>query len=177
MSSSVLKTSVNTQSPDFQKNSRTMIELLSSLKTQEEKIREGGGAKAIESQHKKNRLTARERIAGLIDPGTHFFELGVFAAREMYEEWGGAPSAGTITGLGRVSGRLFMIIANDATVKAGAFFPDDREEGDSRAEHRDRESHPDHLSRRLRRRLSASAGRRLSRHRRLSDASFATTPS
>ena len=123
MSSSVLKTSVNTQSPDFQKNSRTMIELLSSLKTQEEQIRQGGGPKAIESQHKKNRLTARERVAGLIDPGTHFFELGVFAAHEMYEEWGGAPSAGTVTGLGRVSGRLFMIIANDATVKAGAFFP------------------------------------------------------
>ena len=123
MSSSVLKTSVNTQSPDFQKNSRTMIELLSSLKTQEEQIRQGGGPKAIESQHKKNRLTARERVAGLIDPGTHFFELGVFAGHEMYEEWGGAPSAGTVTGLGRVSGRLFMIIANDATVKAGAFFP------------------------------------------------------
>ena len=68
-------------------------------------------------------MTARERLAGLIDPGTHFFELGIYAAYEMYEEWGGAPAAGTITGLGRVAGRMFMIIANDATVKAGAFFP------------------------------------------------------
>ncbi|PYT97628.1 MAG: methylcrotonoyl-CoA carboxylase, partial [Acidobacteria bacterium] len=74
-------------------------------------------------QHKKGRLTARERIAKLIDPGSHFFELGTFAAFEMYEEWGGAPSAGTVTGLARVCGRLFMVIANDATVKAGAFFP------------------------------------------------------
>src|SRR6201993_2133244 len=100
-----------------------MVELLTAIKHEEEKIRQGGGAKAIESQHKKNRLTARERVAALIDPGTHFFEVGIYAAHEMYEEWGGAPSAGTITGLGRVSGRMFMIIANDATVKAGAFFP------------------------------------------------------
>jgi 3-methylcrotonyl-CoA carboxylase beta subunit len=100
-----------------------MVELLTAIKNQEETIRQGGGPKAIESQHKKNRLTARERVNALIDPGTHFFELGIYAAHEMYEEWGGAPSAGTVTGLARVSGRLFMVIANDATVKAGAFFP------------------------------------------------------
>src|SRR6267142_4549169 len=100
-----------------------MVELLTAIRTEEEKIRQGGGAKAIESQHKKGRLTARERIAKLIDPGTYFFELGTFAAFEMYEEWGGAPSAGTVTGLARICGRLFMVIANDATVKAGAFFP------------------------------------------------------
>jgi acetyl-CoA carboxylase carboxyltransferase component len=123
VSSSVLKSSVNPKSPQFEKNSQRMVELLTALKNEEEKIREGGGTKAIESQHKKNRLTARERIAALIDPGTHFFELGIYTAWEMYEEWGGAPAAGSITGLGRVSGRMFMIIANDATVKAGAFFP------------------------------------------------------
>jgi 3-methylcrotonyl-CoA carboxylase beta subunit len=123
VSSSVLKTAINAKSPEFEKNSQRMVELLTTIKNEEEKIREGGGAKAIDSQHKKNRLTARERVAALIDPGTHFFELGIYAAYEMYEEWGGAPSAGTVTGLGRVSGRLFMIIANDATVKAGAFFP------------------------------------------------------
>jgi len=123
VSSSVLKTAINAKSPDFEKNSQRMVELLTVIKNEEEKIRQGGGEKAIESQHKKNRLTARERVAALIDPGTHFFELGIYAAYEMYEEWGGAPSAGTVTGLGRVSGRLFMIIANDATVKAGAFFP------------------------------------------------------
>jgi 3-methylcrotonyl-CoA carboxylase beta subunit len=120
---SVLKSSVNAKSPDFEKNSRRIIDLLTQLKNEEEQIRQGGGAKAIESQHKKGRLTARERIAKLIDPGSQFFELGIYAAYEMYEEWGGAPAAGTVTGLARVCGRLFMIIANDATVKAGAFFP------------------------------------------------------
>jgi 3-methylcrotonyl-CoA carboxylase beta subunit len=118
-----LKSSIDAKSPDFQKNSQRMVELLTSIKNEEEKIRQGGGPKAIESQHKKNRLTVRERVNALIDPGTHFFELAIYAAHEMYEEWGGAPSAGTITGLARVSGRLFMVIANDATVKAGAFFP------------------------------------------------------
>src|SRR5258707_1178637 len=93
------------------------------MKNQEELICQGGGAKAIDAQHKKGRLTARERITKLIDPNTHLFELGLFAAFEMYEAWGGAPSAGTITGLARICGRLFMLISNDATVKAGAFFP------------------------------------------------------
>src|SRR3981189_847783 len=100
-----------------------MIDLVTQIKNDEEQIQQGGGAKAIESQNKKGRLTARERIAKLIDRDSQFFELGVYAAYEMYEEWGGAPSAGTITGLARVCGRTFMIIANDATVKAGAFFP------------------------------------------------------
>jgi 3-methylcrotonyl-CoA carboxylase beta subunit len=123
VSASILKSSINRNSPDFQKNARRIIELLTEIKNQDEQIRQGGGAKAIESQHQKGRLTARERIAKLIDPRTYFFELGTFAAFEMYEEWGGAPSAGTITGLARICGRLFMLIANDATVKAGAFFP------------------------------------------------------
>ena len=123
MPASTLKSSIYRDSKDFQKNSRHIVELLTEMKNQEELICQGGGAKAIESQHKKGRLTARERIAKLIDPGSHFFELGLFAAFEMYEEWGGAPSAGTITGLARICGRLFMIVANDATVKAGSFFP------------------------------------------------------
>jgi acetyl-CoA carboxylase carboxyltransferase component len=123
VSASVLKTSINAKSPDFAKNSRKVVDLVAQIKNEEEQISQGGGAKAIESQHKKGRLTARERIAKLIDPGSHFFELSAYAAYEMYEEWGGAPAAGTITGLARVCGRTFMIIANDATVKAGAFFP------------------------------------------------------
>ena len=93
------------------------------LRAEEAKIREGGGAKAIEAQHSKRRLTARERIGLLLDEGTELFELGLHAAHGMYEEWGGAPAAGVVTGLGRVHGRLFMLIVNDATVKAGAFFP------------------------------------------------------
>ncbi len=100
-----------------------MLDLLTEMKNEEEQIRQGSGAKAVEAQHKKGRLTARERIARLVDPKTSLFELGLYAAYGMYEEWGGAPCAGTITGLARVCGRLVMIIANDATVKAGAFFP------------------------------------------------------
>ena len=100
-----------------------MRQLLEEMRAQEAELRQGGGAKAIESQHAKKRLTARERVALLVDPGTELFELSLFAAFGMYEEWGGAPAAGAITGLGRVSGRLCMIVANDATVKAGAFFP------------------------------------------------------
>ncbi len=123
MAASVLKTSVNATSPEFEKNHRRVIDLLTQIKNEEEEIRQGGGPKAIESQHKKGRLTARERIAKLIDLGAQFFELGIYAAYEMYEEWGGAPSAGTVTGVAKVCGRTFMLIANDATVKAGAFFP------------------------------------------------------
>jgi len=120
---SILKSSIKRDSPDFQKNSRRVIDLLTQIKNQDELIRQGGGPKAIEAQHKKDRLTARERIATLIDPNSYFFELGAFAAFEMYEEWGGAPSAGVVTGLARICGRQFMLVANDATVKAGAFFP------------------------------------------------------
>ena len=123
MSASVLKTATNRKSPEFEKNTRRMIDLLTEIKNEEEQIRQGGGAKAMESQHQKGRLTARERITKLIDSGSQFFELGIYAAFEMYEEWGGAPCAGTITGLATVCGRTFMLIANDATVKAGAFFP------------------------------------------------------
>ncbi|HYB60771.1 MAG TPA: carboxyl transferase domain-containing protein, partial [Methylomirabilota bacterium] len=100
-----------------------MVDLLTEIKNEESVLQQCGGAKAIDSQHKKGRLTARERISKLIDPETSFFELGLYAAFGMYEEWGGAPAAGTITGLAQVCGRLFMVIANDATVKAGAFFP------------------------------------------------------
>ena len=119
---SLLPSKVDPTSAKFEANMRFMADLVSRIRNEEEKIREGGGAKAIESQHAKGRLTARERIHLLVDPGS-FFELGSYAAFGMYEEWGGAPSAGVITGLARVHTRLVMIIANDATVKAGAFFP------------------------------------------------------
>ncbi len=123
LTSSVVETKIKRNSPDFEKNTRRIVDLLTEIKNQETQIQQGGGAKAIDAQHKKGRLTARERIAKVIDSGSSFFELGIYAAHEMYEEWGGAPAAGTITGLGRICGRLVMIIANDATVKAGAFFP------------------------------------------------------
>jgi 3-methylcrotonyl-CoA carboxylase beta subunit len=120
--STLLPSKVDPTSARFEANMRFMADLVSRVRNEEEKIREGGGPKAIESQHAKGRLTARERIHSLVDPGS-FFELGSYAAFGMYEEWGGAPSAGVITGLARVHTRLVMIIANDATVKAGAFFP------------------------------------------------------
>src|SRR5713226_7796134 len=119
---SILTTRVDPTSSRFEANMRFLADLVSGIRNEEEQIREGGGAKAIENQHSKSRLTARERIQHLIDPGT-FFELGIYAANRMYDEWGGAPAAGVITGLARIETRLVMIIANDATVKAGAFFP------------------------------------------------------
>ncbi len=88
-----------------------------------ERILEGGGAKRVAKQHQKGKLTARERVAKLIDPGSKFLEFGAFAGYEMYEEYGGCPAGGVITGYGRVQGRLCVIVANDATVKAGAWFP------------------------------------------------------
>jgi acetyl-CoA carboxylase carboxyltransferase component len=100
-----------------------LARLVEDLRREEDAIRQGGGAKAIERQHAKGRLTARERIALLLDPGADFFELGLWAAWGMYRQWGGAPSAGVVTGIGVVEGRAVMVIANDATVKAGAFFP------------------------------------------------------
>src|ERR1700743_3339121 len=118
-----LPSKVDATSTRFEKNMRAMAELVANVKKEEAQIRLGGGEKAIESQHNKKRLTARERINLLVDRDTEFFELGLYAAYEMYEEWGGAPSAGVVTGLGWVHGRLFMLIVNDATVKAGAFFP------------------------------------------------------
>ena len=120
--SSLLPSKLDPTSARFEANMRFMADLVSQIRNEEEKIREGGGPKAIENQHAKKRLTARERIHSLADQGT-FFELGSYAAFGMYEEWGGAPSAGVITGLARIHTRLVMIIANDATVKAGAFFP------------------------------------------------------
>src|SRR5438445_5847469 len=120
--STLLPSKVDPTSARFEANMRFMADLVSQVRNEEEKIREGGGPKAIESQHAKGRLTARERINLLADPGT-FFELGIYAAFGMYEDWGGAPSAGVVTGLARIHTRLVMIIANDATVKAGAFFP------------------------------------------------------
>ncbi len=103
--------------------SNDLAGLAETLRREEETIRTGGGAKAVERQHAKGRLTARERIARLIDPGADFFELGLWAAWGMYRDWGGAPSAGVVTGIGPVEGRTVMVVANDATVKAGAFFP------------------------------------------------------
>ena len=102
---------------DYQRN------LLRKLKAEIEKIKLGGGTKAIEKHKSKGKLTARERINLLVDDQESFYELNTFAAYEMYEEYGGAPSSGTIFGIGKIHGKDHVIVANDATVKAGAWFP------------------------------------------------------
>ncbi len=103
--------------------SETLQQAIEAMRTRADQIRLGGGPKGIERQHRHGRLTARERIDQLVDADAPRFECGLFAADGMYEEFGGAPSAGVVTEIGQVGGRPAMIVANDATVKAGAFFP------------------------------------------------------
>jgi acetyl-CoA carboxylase carboxyltransferase component len=97
--------------------------LLDRLATASAEVGRGGGAEAIERHHGRGKMTARERIAALVDPGGRFLEIGLLAGYGMYEEAGGAPAAGTIVGIGAIQGRDVVIVANDATVKAGAWFP------------------------------------------------------
>ena len=108
---------------EFNKNEDVNKQLVYDLKTRLKKIYVGGGEKNAAKQKEKGKLLARERIAYLTDEGTEFLELGAFAADGMYAEQGGCPSAGVVTGIGYVSGRQCLIVANDATVKAGAWFP------------------------------------------------------
>lgn len=98
-------------------------QLISILKNKKEKVYLGGGISKIESQHKKGKLTARERVDYLIDGKETWLEIGTFVGDGMYDNAGGCPSGGVITGIGEVHGRQCMIVANDATVKAGAWFP------------------------------------------------------
>jgi 3-methylcrotonyl-CoA carboxylase beta subunit len=108
---------------EFNKNEDQFKLLLSQLKSKAKKTRLGGGEKKIEEQHTRGKLTARERIAYLCDPKTDFVEVGLFAGDGLYSDVGGCPSGGVVTGIGRVRGKLCVIVANDATVKAGAWFP------------------------------------------------------
>jgi 3-methylcrotonyl-CoA carboxylase beta subunit len=107
---------METSNPTFQ-------DLILKLATKTSEVKLGGGQKRIDSEHDKGKLTARERIDYLIDTDSRFLEIGTFAADGMYEEEGGCPSAGVVSGIGYVSGRMCVIVANDATVKAGAWFP------------------------------------------------------
>jgi 3-methylcrotonyl-CoA carboxylase beta subunit len=118
-----LGSKLDMDAPRVRSNREALVALMTALRAEEGSIRLGGGANAAEAQHAKGRLTVRERLTLLLDDGTELLELGLWAAHGMYAEYGGAPGAGVVTGLGRVCGRLCMIIANDATVKAGAFFP------------------------------------------------------
>lgn len=116
-------TQPDTSAPPASPTRSAWQDALERLATDRLTVHAGGGSKAQQRQHDKNRLTARERIRQLIDDGTPFDELMTFAGWEMYQDVGGCPSGGTVTGIGTIQGRPWMIIANDATVKAGAFFP------------------------------------------------------
>lgn len=104
----------------YEDNIKNMVRILNA---KADVIKKGGGEEAIEKLHKRGKLHARERIAKLIDTGSHFLEIGLFTAYGMYEEYGGAPASGTIFGIGKIHNRDVVIVANDATVKAGAWFP------------------------------------------------------
>ncbi len=108
---------------DFNKNEDVMKQSLSAMRQRLEKIYEGGGKKAAEKQREKNKLTARQRIDYLTDNNKPFIEIGAFAGYDMYAEQGGCPAGGTVAGVGYVSSRQCVIVANDQTVKAGAWFP------------------------------------------------------
>lgn len=108
---------------EFNKNEDHNRELLRHLDNKMDEVRLGGGKRSIEKHRKKGKMTARERIDYLLDDKYDFLEVGAFAGDGMYKEYGGCPSGGTVCGIGRVSGQLSMIVANDATVKAGAWFP------------------------------------------------------
>src|SRR5216110_3688728 len=99
-----------------------MTRLVEQLHSLDERLRAGGGPEKIDKQHRAGKLTARERIAKLFDPGAYFQEIGLLIAYDRYE--GQAPAAGVVTGLGKIEGRPAVIVANDATVKAGAWWPE-----------------------------------------------------
>ena len=115
-----IKTNIDTASSSFKNNSEIFLELIDKYKIEEDKIKLGGGTLRIQKQHDKGRMTARERINHLIDGD--FFEIGLYAAYEMYLDIGSINSGGLVAGVGRINGKDCMIIANDATVKAGAYF-------------------------------------------------------
>src|SRR5690554_2453735 len=108
---------------DFNKNEDHNKLLISTLKSKLAKVKLGGGQKRIDKQHEQGKLTARERIDFLLDTDKQSIEIGAFVGEGMYEEYGGAPSGGVVVKIGYVKGRTCMVVANDATVKAGAWFP------------------------------------------------------
>jgi acetyl-CoA carboxylase carboxyltransferase component len=112
-----------TDNKNTENSKQTLQSFIKELSETEERIKQGGGEKRMDKHHGKGKLTARERISLLLDDENDFNEVGLWAGYEMYEEEGGCPSGGVVAGIGEVSGRLCMIVANDATVKAGAWFP------------------------------------------------------
>src|SRR5262245_28227574 len=117
----VLPTAVRPDSKEFQDNRQHMIALVTELRERVARAREGGGARALERHRSQGKLPVRERISQLIDRNTPFLELSPLAASGLYED--DAPAAGIVTGIARVSGREVMVVANDATVKGGTYYP------------------------------------------------------
>src|SRR5712692_5003144 len=116
-----LRTRVDTSDPTFKSNRDRLQQLVTELRSHVSRAREGGGAKYVERHREQGKLPVRDRIDRLLDPGSPFLELSPLAAFDMYD--GDAPGAGLVTGIGRVSGREVMVVANDATVKGGTYFP------------------------------------------------------
>ncbi|HEY6359200.1 MAG TPA: carboxyl transferase domain-containing protein, partial [Vicinamibacterales bacterium] len=117
----VLSSSVKTNAPEFAANAERMRGLVAELRARHDRVRAGGGPKYVERHRQLGKLPARDRIAQLVDAGTPFLELSALAAWDLYG--GDAPSAGIVTGIGRVTGREVVIVANDATVKGGTYYP------------------------------------------------------
>lgn len=117
----VLKSAIDTKSEDFAANEAAMRGLVGELRAAADKVREGGGPAARDKHVKRGKLLPRERIRTLLDPGTPFLELSQLAAWDMYG--GDVPSAGILTGIGRIAGRECVVVCNDATVKGGTYFP------------------------------------------------------
>ena len=117
----ILETHVDREGAEFRENAAHMDGLVADLKARLAAARAGGGEDAVKRQREQGKLLARERVERLLDPGTPFLEIGALAANGLYD--GAAPSAGIVTGIGRVSGREVMVVANDATVKGGTYFP------------------------------------------------------
>src|SRR5262249_12685997 len=116
-----LTTHIDLSDPTFKANRDRMTELVATLRAETARAREGGGAKYLQRHRAQSKLPGRERIERLLDPGSPFLELSPLAAFGLYDD--GAPAAGIVTGIGRVSGRETLIVANDATVKGGTYFP------------------------------------------------------
>src|SRR6186713_1415705 len=117
----VLSSQVERESADFDRRKERMAELVAELRERTARVAQGGGEKAVERHRSRGKLTARERIDRLLDPDTAFLELNALAAWELYDDQ--APSAGIVTGIGVIEGRDCVIVANDATVKGGSYFP------------------------------------------------------
>ena len=116
-----LSSHVRTDAPEFRDNQARMTRLVEELRGRVASVRQGGGPRSIERHREQGKLPVRERIDTLLDPGSPFLELSPLAAWDMYDNE--APGAGIVTGIGRVSGREVVIVANDATVKGGTYYP------------------------------------------------------